>query len=246
MAAQVFARLSLGGPLTRRSFALSDVVGLLSSLRPARCELTFTQPARGDPTLEMRCVFEGVEEAVHERHLREVLIRGDIEGRYGALVTENDVVCASASGLSLEQPRDACLPSGAWFALPASLCRCAVDVFQHAQSNGLQASYRVAMSARDGDHALSRRLIPALAAVAVRGRHPALEAALRHAIALVAAAGWRAHESIMVDGQDLAVARAIIQRRLDAEAGFLPADFWGLVSPPRPTALRMLPRPPRS
>ncbi len=229
MTAHVAARLGLGGQFTTRSFELRDVVASLNALQPLRCDLRFVQSADAAATLQLRCEFDGAAAESRAQRLKENLLRGDIAGRHDTLLVA-DGAGAPGATLALGAPDDATLPGGQWFALPASLRATAVDVLRHAQANGIDVGYRVEIVARQADPTLARRLIPALAAVATRGRQPDVEAALKDAIAVTNADGWAASESFIVVADDAAdwIAR-LVRRRLNAEAAFLPANYWGLV-----------------
>lgn len=230
MTAHVAARLGLGGRFTTRSFELRDVVASLNALQPQRCDLRFVQSADAATTLQLQCEFDGAAAESRAQRLKENLLRGDIAGRHDTLLVADGGGAPGGATLALGAPNDATLPGGQWFALPASLRAAAVDVLQHAQANGIDVSYRVEMVARDADPALARQLIPALAAVATRGRQPDVEAALKDAIAIAKANGWAASESFIV-ADDYAgdwIAQ-LVRRRLNADADFLPADYWGLV-----------------
>jgi nucleotide-binding universal stress UspA family protein len=230
MTAHVAARLGLGGRFTSRSFELRDVVASLNALQPQHCELRFVQSADAAATLQLRCEFEGEAAESRAQRLKENLLRGEIAGRYETLLVAGSAGTPGGVTLALGAPDNATLPGGQWFALPASLRAAAVDVLQHAQANGIDVGYRVDMVARGADPTLARQLIPALAVVAIRSRQPEVEASLKDAIALANADGWAASESFIVADDHAAdwIAR-LVRRRLNADADFLPTDYWGLV-----------------
>ncbi len=230
MTVHVAAQLGLGGRFTTRSFELRDVVASLNATQPQRCDLRFAQSTEVAATLQLRCEFGGASAESRAHQLKENLLRGDIAGRHDTLLVAAGVDPPGGVALALGGPGDASLPGGQWFALPASLRAAAVDVLRHAQANGIEVAYRVEMVAREADPTLARRLIPALAAVAMRGRQPDVEAALKNAIALTNANGWAAKESMILADDDAAdwVTR-LVQRRLNVDADFLPANYWGLV-----------------
>ena len=230
MTAQVAARLGLGGRFTTRSFELRDVVASLNALQPLRCDLRFMQSADTASTLQLRCELDGAAAESRAQRLKENLMRGDIAGRHDTLLVTDGGGAPGGVTLALGAPDDATLPGGQWFALPASLRAAAVDVLKHAQANGIGIGYRVEMVRRDADSTLARRLIPALAAAANHGRQPNVEAALKDAITIVNADGWAASESFIVaDDDDADWISRLVRRRLNADANFLPADYWGLV-----------------
>lgn len=229
MTIQVATRLGLGGRFTTRSFELRDVVASLNALQPQRCDLRFLQSGDAAATLLLRCEFDGAAAESRAQRFKENMLRGDIAGRHDTLLVTDGASTPGGAALALGAPDDAVLPGGQWFALPASLRAAAADVLQHAQANGIDVCYRVEIAARDADPTLARKLIPALAAVAIRGRQPDVEAALKDAITITNADGWAASESFIVadDGAADWIAR-LVRRRLNAD--FLPANYWGLVN----------------
>ena len=99
----------------------------------------------------------------------------------------------AAPGSACALPDDLALPTGPWLALPLPLLDVAADLLRHAQAAGRALAYRVELAPRGADPATARSLVPAVAALATRGRQPALQECLGDAMTLLSeTAGRRA------------------------------------------------------
>ena len=124
--------------------------------------------------------------------------------------------------LRVEAPAGA-LPSGKWIAFPAPLTSAAVAVLEDAVEQGYEAAYRMTLHSRRADTGLARRLIPALAEVASRGRLAALEGCLRTTIEQMSQPGWYADERLLLPaGEALRTAvQSLVECELGAGTAFL-------------------------
>jgi TIR domain len=233
MVASVAARLGLQGRFTEHSFRLSDLAATIHAFTPERFELAFHVSVTGESTLFLECEFDpgpGLTDAQGRAELlKENLFRADVAGRLDCLFTDGSAAgFAEVTSLSVQSPADAALQSGRWVALPLPLLDAAVDLFQHAQSNGFELGYRIRLHTRDGDAALARRLVPAAAELSARGHRPDLERALRETIGIVSDDGWTALESFFLPptGGSRTWVEKLVHRRLEAAMRFFPKDYW--------------------
>jgi hypothetical protein len=232
-AASVAARLGLQGRFTEHTFGLSDLARTIHAFTPERLELAFHVSVLGESTLFLECEFDpgsGLTDAKGRAELlKENLFRADVAGRFYCVFTDGTAAgFAEMTSLSVQLPANAALQSGRWVALPLPLLDAAVDLFQYAQSNGLELGYRIRLYRRDGDAALARRLVPAVAELSTRGHRPDLERALRETIGIVSDDGWTALESFLLPpaGGSRTWVENLVQRRLEAAMPFFPKDYW--------------------
>ena len=225
MSARVVARLSLQGQFTQRSFRLLDLAATLHAFAPQRIELCFHLGAQGESTLYLACAFDAADERA--QLLRENLLRADFAGRFDCVFIEGADGVPAMRTVGIAVPDDAQLPSGQWIALPVSLLAAAVDVFRHAQANGLCVGYRVCLVPREAGPGSARPLVPALATLTTRRAQPELTEALRGAIEVISGDGWSAQEALMLpDGADVAWLEKLVLHRLRLDLPFFPSDFW--------------------
>ena len=180
--ASMAARLRLTGRYGEREFTLADLPAALLAAAPDRLALTFEVSASGSPALELECTFTAARAdsrlapAERAHRLQEYLVRADIAGHLDYEARAEPMASTSAdAGLGLALPDDLALPSGPWLALPLPLLDVAADLLRHAQAAGRALAYRVELAPRGADPATARSLVPAVAALATRGRQPALQ-----------------------------------------------------------------------
>ena len=235
--ASMAARLRLTGRYGEREFTLADLPAALLAAAPDRLALTFEVSASGAPALELECTFTAARAdsrlAPGERahRLQEYLVRADIAGHLDYEARAELVASTLASaGLGLALPDDLALPTGSWLALPLPLLEVATDLLRHAQAAGRSLAYRVELAPRDADPATARSLVPAVAALATRGRQPALQEGLGDAMTLLAEDGWTARESLLSDSavDALAWLGPLATRRIRSAWPYLPDGLLAL------------------
>jgi hypothetical protein len=231
------ARLRLSGRYGEREFTLADLPAALLAAAPDRLGLTFEVSASGAPALELEATFavasadSRLAPAERAHRLQEYLVRADIAGHldYEARAVPESST-AAAAGLGLALPDDLALPSGPWLALPLPLLEVAADLLCHAQAAGRALAYRVELAPRSADPAAARSLVPAVAALATRGRQPALQECLSDAMTLLVEDGWTARERLLSasPGDALAWLGPLATRRIRAAWPYLPDGLLAL------------------
>ena len=219
------ALLTLRGRFGERGFHLGGLATALRAPGPAVLDLCFRVDASAGPSLILQCEHGG---DAFEAGLRERLLRGDIAGRFDCQwLGDGQSVALPPHVLRVEAPAGA-LPSGKWIAFPAPLTSAAVAVLEDAVEQGYEAAYRITLHSRRADTGLARRLIPALAEVASRGRLAALEGCLRTTIEQMSQPGWYADETLLLPaGEALRTAvQSLVECELGAGTAFLGGDYW--------------------
>lgn len=219
------ALLSLRGRFGQRTFRLARLVDALQAASPTAIRLVFWLDAQGERHLVLRCDAATMGD---RNDVLQELMHGDFVGCYDARVLVSETRPPLPHALRVGAPPPATLPSGKPVAFTVPLVELAFEMLRDAERDGRELAYAVSLQPRAPEAALGRRLVPAIAELALRGRMPHMEDALRTTVKTLQAPGWRADEALLLPDHrpTLMRAEAAFGRQLHARTPFLPADHW--------------------